>query len=93
VGSNDHDGKCTRVKNIFSAEDGLLRDGQLIELVCLRPSAIVHVRKLTRPTFCGGAAERLILHLLAWDIAGRVVHRGGRWRYKQSVDPTDRTVR
>ena len=82
-----------RCRNVFSSEDGLLRNGQLIELICLWPRAIVHVRKGADPAFGGGAAERLILHLVVCNIAGRVVHRSGRWRYEKRMDAANRTVR
>lgn len=53
---------------------------------------MIHVRQRSGTTLSHRATEWLILHLVACNVTGWIVHRASRWRNEQSVHAADRAV-
>lgn len=84
-------GKLYTVK-ICSAEDWLLRNGQLIQLMRLGPCTVVHVWQRTSSSVSHGTAKRMVVHLVVRDVSSWVLDGSLRWWHQQCVHATDWTV-
>jgi len=67
--------ECMKFSRENSAEDWLLGNRKLVELVHLGPGTMVHVWEWSNTSFSHGTTERLVLHLVVANVASWVVHR------------------